>query len=98
MAVYVVQEVPGKNILPAQKFGTLIPLVSYHIGLFPDTATQEIQRKLHNFSDQDYLLLIGDPVAIGLATGIALINNKGKAQLLKWDRQQKEYYVVKIQL
>jgi hypothetical protein len=50
------------------------------------------------FDDQDYLLCIGDPVAIGLATAVAASRNYGRVKLLKWDRQEHRYYVVKANI
>ena len=98
--VYVIQEMPGKNILPAAKFGQIVPLLppSGQIAYSAGFATNQLNAKLSNFNDSDYLLLIGDPVAIGISVAIACKWNKGKAKLLKWDKREMEYYAVEINI
>jgi len=44
------------------------------------------------------LLLIGDPLAIGLAVAVASNANRGKVKLLKWDRQERQYYPLSVNL
>ena len=50
--------------------------------------------KLKDYSDKDYILAMGDPVAIGIAAIAASDNNNGKVNILKWDRENKAYYSV----
>jgi hypothetical protein len=66
--------------------------------LSPGPTTRRLQRALKDFGDQDYLLLMGDPVAIGLACAVASDINQGRFKLLKWDRQQHVYYPVDVVL
>lgn len=96
MAVYVVQEAPGKNILSAEAYGPLIALLPsmMQIVISASEAVDILNKKLRGFSDQDYILAIGDPVAIGLAAAIAARYNGGKVKFLKWDRVETRYYVV----
>ncbi len=91
--VYVVQEVEGRNILPAGNYGKITILLPPGQTMFTtDRLVRKLQDGLKSFSDEDYLLLMGDPLAIGLATTVALNNNQGHAKFLKWDRQEKQYY------
>ena len=53
---------------------------------------------LQDYKEGDYLLLIGDPAAIGVACSIAAFYNRGKYSILKWDRQEGLYYPVDINL
>jgi hypothetical protein len=46
----------------------------------------------------DYLLLTGDPAIIGVACSIVADKTGGKFNLLKWDRQEKTYYPIEINL
>jgi len=55
---------------------------------------QIFRRKLKDFSDKDFLLLSGDPVAIALATCIACSYNKGRIKFLRWDRQLEVYFKI----
>ena len=100
MTVYVVQEVPGRNILGAKEYGELEVLLppGMNIVLISTPTIRRLEKKLQNFCDEDYLLLIGDPAAIGIACCVASNNNIGKMKLLKWDRERKEYYPVQIDL
>ena len=100
MTVYVIQEVPGRNILGAKEYGELDVLLppGMNIVLSSTPTIRRLEKKLHNFCDEDYLLLIGDPAAIGIACCVASNNNIGKVKLLKRDRERKEYYPVQIDL
>ena len=99
MTVYIVQEVSGRNLLPARKFGELEVLLPERTNLMlsPGPEIAKLKRKLMNFSDEDYLLLIGDPAAIGICCAIAAMFN-GNFSVLKWDRQEMTYYPVKFLL
>jgi len=46
----------------------------------------------------DYLLLIGDPAIIGVACSIVSDITNGKYKLLKWDKQERKYYPIEINL
>lgn len=97
--VYVVQEAQGKNILPAGAFGELkVLLPDGQIVLSPGPTINKLRRGLKNFTSEDYLLLIGDPIAIALASMVAAELNVGRVQFLKWDRQERVYYPVKVDL
>ncbi|MBC8183265.1 hypothetical protein H8E88_19340 [candidate division KSB1 bacterium] len=100
--VYIVQEIMRKNryqelepvhdLTPASVYGELkILLSNRRMPLNIQPIIRELRSKLRNFSDEDYLLLVGDPVLIGLATAIAADINIGMINLLKWDRQTKQY-------
>ena len=77
MTVYAIQEVRGKNLLSATEFGELKFILSPRENIMFETrdVVEQIHNKLQNFSDEDYLLLIGDPIAIGIATHYAALNN-----------------------
>ena len=100
MTVYVVQEVKSRNILSAEKFGALELLLpeGSQIVLSVGPTVKRLRHKLRNFNDDDYLLLIGDPAAIGVACSIAAYYNRGRYTVLKWDRQEGIYYPVEIDL
>jgi hypothetical protein len=97
--VYVVQEPEGKNILAAKKFGKLEALLpSGQIMLSSGPSVLKLRRKLQKFCDDDYLLLIGDPIAIALAAMIAGASNAGRVKFLKWDKQERQYYPVEVDI
>jgi hypothetical protein len=98
--VYVVQEQRGKNIAQATKHGEIKVLLEQgsQVTFSAGFVTNELRRKLSDFNDSDFLLLMGDPVAIGIAVAIAAYWNQGKVKMLKWDKQDKMYYPVSINL
>ena len=100
MSVFVVQEVPGRNILGARLYGDLKVLLpsNTNIVLSPGPTIRRLRSKLKEFNDSDYLLLMGDPAVIGLACVIASDINAGAYKVLKWDRIEKDYYAVDIDI
>ena len=99
MAVYVVQEVPNRNVLPAQKFGELVLMLPPgDVVLSAAPTVSRLKKKLKDYKDGDYILTMGDPIAIALAGAIASDINNGRVIFLKWDRQERVYYPVKCNI
>jgi len=96
--VYVVQEMPTHNIAPALAYGEIEVLLpsNMQIAFSAAPAVRRLKSKLRHFGDSDFLLLTGDPVAIGLACAVAAYFNGGKFSALKWDRRDHMYIPVKI--
>ena len=99
MTVFVPQ-VMDYNVRSAEKFGDLKIMLSdrKQMILASGPLTFELQKHLKDFNDNDYLLLIGDPAIIGLCCAIASDINNGKFKVLKWDRNDKRYYDLEIDL
>ena len=105
--VYVVQEIPGSrvgapkiNIMGASQYGQfkfLLPELSQMI-FSPGPLIFKLRKGLNKFNAKDYLLLTGDPAIIGVACSIVSDITNGKYNLLKWDRQERRYYPIKINL
>jgi len=105
--VYVIQEIPGTsqgrpkiNILGAAEFGTfkfLLPELSQII-FSPGPLIFKLRKGLKDYSMEDYLLLTGDPAIIGVACSIVSDITNGKYKLLKWDKQERKYYSIDINL
>jgi len=100
MTVFIVQEVKSRNVLSAEKFGNLELLLpeGAQIVLSAGPTVKRLTYKLRNFNDDDYLLLIGDPSAIGIACAIAATQNRGQFKCLKWDKREYKYYPVEVNL
>lgn len=99
MTVYVVQESPKFNILPATEYGELdVLLPPGQITLATVPVVQNLKAKLRKYTDDDYLLAIGDPTAIGLAVAVAAKFNGGRVKMLKWDRQEHRYYAIQADI
>ena len=105
--VYVIQEIPGTqsgspkiNIMGASKYGEfkfLLPEFSQII-FSPGPLIFKLRKSLRDFTREDYLLLTGDPAIIGVACSIVSDLTNGKYQLLKWDKQERKYYPIEINL
>ena len=99
MTVYVLQEM-GRNVRSAEKFGDLKVCLpdNKQIVLSSGPLAFKLQQELRDFNDNDYLLLMGDPAIIALAGAVASDVNGGKFKVLKWDRDEKRYYDIEIDL
>ena len=99
MTVYVLQEM-GRNIRSAEKFGDLKVVLpdNKQIVLSSGPLTFKLRHELKDFNDNDYLLLMGDPAIIALAGAVASDVNGGRFKVLKWDRDEKKYYDIEIDL
>jgi len=101
MTVYIVQEMRGRNVTDATNFGDLEILITAdeQTASFSTQPTiRKLNRMLANFSDDDYLLLTGDPAAIALAAAVAARQNNGRFKMLKWDRQEAKYFPLNANL
>lgn len=98
--VYVTQEQPGKNISPAMEFGELKVLLppGLEVAHSAGQVAERLKVAMSSFNDNDYLLLIGDPVTIGISVAVAGFWNNGKVKMLKWDRQERRYLPVACKL
>ena len=105
--VYIIQEIPGTktgnpkiNIMGAAKYGVfkfLLPELSQII-FSPGPLIYKLRQGLKNFNQRDYLLLTGDPAIIGVACSIVSDMTNGRYKLLKWDKQERTYYPIEINL
>jgi hypothetical protein len=105
--VYIIQEIPGTktgnpkiNIMGAAKYGVfkfLLPELSQII-FSPGPLVFKLRQGLKKFNQKDYLLLTGDPAIIGVACSIVSDMTNGRYKLLKWDKQERTYYPIEINL
>lgn len=94
--VYVVQHSAGRNLFRAHRFGELKEVLHPSTNIMSDCShvLPTIRGVLQSFSDEDYILAMGDPVAIGICIAEACFINKGRCKILKWDKEERDYYVV----
>ena len=105
--VYVIQEIEGSkvckpkiNILGAAEYGTfkfLLPELSQMI-FSPGPLIFKLRKSLKDYTSEDFLLLTGDPAIIGVACSIVSDITNGKFNLLKWDKQERKYYPIHVNL
>ena len=101
MTVFITQEMRNKDLSNAIAFGDLrivMPAEQQITSneIYKKIAINLIEEVLKDFNDDDYLLLSGDPAAIGLCTAVAMLNNNGNVNILKWDRMEEKYYPVNL--
>jgi hypothetical protein len=105
--VYLTQEIPGTsigqpkyNILGAQKFGQIVTVLPERsqIIMSPGPLIQKLKTLLKDYTTDDYLLLSGDPAIIGVVCSVVSDITNGKYNLLKWDRQEKTYYPIEVDI
>ena len=105
--VYVIQEIAGTqagnpkiNIMGASRYGDfrfVLPEFSQMI-FSPGPLIYKLRKGLKDFKEGDHLLLTGDPAIIGVACSIVSDITNGKYNLLKWDKQERKYYPIEINL
>ena len=105
--VYIIQEISGTrqgtpkiNIMGARKYGKFVfclPEMSQII-FSPGPLIFKLRQVLKDYTPNDYLLLTGDPAIIGVACSIVSDITNGKYKLLKWDKQERKYYPIEINL
>ena len=105
--VYVVQEIAGTregrpkfNIMGAAEYVKLKFLLDERSQMIfsPGPLIIKLKKLLKDFKPTDYLLLTGDPAIIGVVCCLISENTNGRYNLLKWDRQEKRYYPIEIDL
>ena len=107
MTVYIIQDqkqltdegqlVSKFDFEPARRFGelkfVLRPSTSPFLNL-PSTIA-EMHEVLSEFTDEDYLLLTGNPVLMGLAVAVAADYNEGNLNLLQWSGAKRVYIPIR---
>tara|TARA_R100000231_G_scaffold69941_1_gene55550 strand:- start:416 stop:796 length:381 start_codon:yes stop_codon:yes gene_type:complete len=103
--VWVVQEIAGTregrpkfNIMGASEYGNLKFLLDERSQMIfsPGPLIFKLKNLVKHFKPTDYLLLTGDPAIIGVVCCLVSDITNGKFNLLKWDRQEKKYYPIEI--
>ena len=101
--VYVVCEPVSKDgtgkmdFSPAMEYGELEVLLAHSQSLLAPVPTiRRLREKLETFSDEDYLLPVGDPVLMSTVAMVASYFNHGRVKFLKWDRIQRKYLAIQV--
>lgn len=90
---------PTVDLSPALRYGELRVMLPPNFGMMMGApAIDAIKERMRDFTAQDYLIAVGDPMLIAAAAGIAALKTGGKLRMLKWDRHTKDYIVVEMRL
>ena len=78
--VFITQEMHGRNFLPARHFGQLVAVLpdNAQVVISARPVLRKIQRTLSDYSGEDYLLLSGDPIIMGLCMMVASEKTNGR--------------------
>lgn len=98
--VFVVQETE-RNIEPAKKFGSIQVLLTHKEVLAGiESIIQVTKRELsrHLVTEHDFILCIGDPIAIGIAMHMALTETDGNITALRWDKHTYVYHKIQVSM
>jgi len=82
------------NIAPAQEYGEVVTLLPPGSQFFAaKEAVRLIKHRLHelDYSQGDFLLPLGTPVIMAVASAIAARRTNGCLNVLVWDRQTSKY-------
>lgn len=108
MTVFVLQDqqfmrngqlVPKFDFSPASEFGEISFLLGHNANPLKDgmgSIEQDLVEKLSKFSDEDYIVLTGNPVLIALAGQIATTVNDGRAKYLQWNGVDRKYNMIQV--
>ncbi len=93
--VFVVQRTEH-NLVPAMDFGEIefVALVNFPKFENPAKHIDYMKGRLQDFGPTDYLLIVGDPVNIGVA--MSILAKQGPFTVLKWDNMSSRYVPVTI--
>lgn len=100
--VFITQDNGRLDFTKAQRFGDLKPVAAGEV--FPDNAEDRVVEVHHivealfrDFDpDQDYVLLAGDPIIMAITCLHLGATFPQDLNFLKWDRENREYYPVKL--
>ena len=98
VTVYIIQDNPQINMLPASAYGRLVfMLPPGQRSMFNgQPIARQLRALMKGCKPTDLLLPVGDPAAIACASAIMVDETGGWLNLLKYDRQERCYYPVLI--
>lgn len=88
---------PVHDLTPAAVYGELKTLMDGRpIGLNFQRMISELRDKLREFSEKDFILPTGDPIAMGIAIHLAAERNFGRVKVLRWDGRARAYVEAQV--
>lgn len=107
---FIIQEVLKKDLNTGQMVSVMdfrkvleygdpvICLPGGRIGLAPGPTIDRLKESLRDFTDDDYIVPVGDPTGMFIAAMVVGEMNRQKCNILKWDKDSKQYIKVQIDL
>lgn len=76
----------------------VVLLPNGRVSLSPGPTIDTLTEALKTYTDEDYIVSVGDPTAIFTAAMIVGDRNNGKCNILKWDRVSRRYIKVVVDI
>jgi hypothetical protein len=87
---------PTYDFSPAAAFGQLVTILDDDVNVMMLARLMPtIREALDDFSDDDFLLAVGDPAVIAACAGL-ILRRRRTMKLLKWDRKLRIYINMEI--
>lgn len=88
------------DLTPAAEYGDIELLLDtgVKVGIAMQPIANQFKKKLRDFGDEDFILPVGDPAAMGVAIAVAAMQNQGRVKLLRWDRRQERYIKLQVEI
>ena len=96
--VFVAQKSLGKNLTPALEYGDIVIVfeVMENVADDLDRCTLYARNVMKDFNENDYIILMGSPVAMLAVAMIADKMSPNGFKVLEWDKQSFRYRVVQF--
>lgn len=86
------------DLSPAEEFGQLVPILGPRATPYnAEAVIAEMKSQMRDFTENDYLLLVGNPCLIGWAVAIAA-SKSNTVQLLQWSGRERRYLRIRSPL
>lgn len=90
--------VPTVNIDNAKQFGEVFVMLPPEASrLETDKIVELLQKAMVDYCDDDYVLALGDPVVIAIASAIA-DRSSSPLRILRWDKRSRNYQLLEANL
>lgn len=91
--------VPSINLEPAKLYGELVVMLPPNANrLHINPLVVALREQMKDFTNDDYIVAVGDPSLIAAASCIATRKTGGFLRILKWDRLTGSYIPVEVQI
>jgi len=94
------QMIPVFDLQPASRFGVLTFVLpgGNRPPLSPEAVLPQIRDAMMAYTEDDYIVTVGDPALYVWAAALAAHGTNGAVNLLKWNAREQSYYAAKAQL
>lgn len=82
---------PVQDFSSAQEYGELVHVFGQAVPQDYEQALPIIQDALAGYTQDDYLIFVGDPALIAMAAAMAVRATGGPVRWLTWDKRIKRY-------